>query len=166
MRVGGYPPHSLRVFPKWERLGTRTTVRNSRPNCTVTFVTYYIHISTKTQSSSLRKEKKKTLSRHILKTQSTQTKIPMSLSAESLNVRRKRIATERVTNNGDPLVARKRARQNSQTVTAKKACQPNATATTATRATNLHRRSSVHMEDDHDSELATLSAPVVSCMHF
>ena len=35
----------------------------------------------------------------------------MSLSAESLNLRRKRTATERVMNNGDPLVVRKRARE-------------------------------------------------------
>ena len=33
----------------------------------------------------------------------------MSLSAESLNLRRKHTATEHVMNNGDPLVVRKRA---------------------------------------------------------
>jgi hypothetical protein len=35
----------------------------------------------------------------------------MSLSTESLTVRRKRTASERVTGNGDPLVASKKARQ-------------------------------------------------------
>ena len=35
----------------------------------------------------------------------------MSLSSESLNLRRKRTATERAINNGDPLVVRKRARE-------------------------------------------------------
>ena len=49
----------------------------------------------------------------------------MSLSAESLNLRRKRIATERVLNNGDPLVVKKKARQ---------AVQSNATITTAAPA--------------------------------
>ena len=35
----------------------------------------------------------------------------MSLSADSLALRRKRTATERVANNGDPLAARKKARE-------------------------------------------------------
>ena len=35
----------------------------------------------------------------------------MSMSAESLNIRRKRTATERATNNGDPLAVRKKARE-------------------------------------------------------
>ena len=35
----------------------------------------------------------------------------MSMSAESLNIRRKRTATERATNNADPLVVRKKARE-------------------------------------------------------
>jgi hypothetical protein len=49
----------------------------------------------------------------------------MSLSAESLNLRRKRIATERAINNGDPLVARKKARA---------VFQPSVTPRTATAA--------------------------------
>ncbi len=39
----------------------------------------------------------------------------MSLSAESLNLRHKRKATERAENNGDPLVAKKKAREASRT---------------------------------------------------
>ena len=42
----------------------------------------------------------------------------MSLSADSLNLRRKRKATERAQNNGDPLVAKKKAREASRTSTA------------------------------------------------
>src|SRR6266545_8312418 len=41
--------------------------------------------------------------------------LPMSLSAESLNLRHKRKATERAENNGDPLVAKKKAREASRT---------------------------------------------------
>jgi hypothetical protein len=71
----------------------------------------------------------------------------MSLSAESLNLRRKRIATEHVMNNGDPLVVRKKARQ---------AVQANKTVTTATVAApapkNTQRRTSVHMEDIEEEE--------------
>ena len=51
----------------------------------------------------------------------------MSLSAESLNLRRKRIATDRALNNGDLLVVKKKARQAD-------AVQSNATVTTAAPA--------------------------------
>ena len=47
---------------------------------------------------------------HILPSQSIPQGILMSLSSESLNLRRKRTATERAENNGDPLAANKKAR--------------------------------------------------------
>jgi hypothetical protein len=42
----------------------------------------------------------------------------MSLSSESLALRRKRTATERAENNGDPLVVKKRAREAAKSNTA------------------------------------------------
>jgi hypothetical protein len=44
----------------------------------------------------------------------------MSFPADSLNLPRKRTATERATNNGDPLVVRKRAREATAAPVAKK----------------------------------------------
>lgn len=43
--------------------------------------------------------------------QSTHKYLTMSLSVESLGFRRKRTATERAENNGDPLVVKKKARE-------------------------------------------------------
>ena len=58
----------------------------------------------------------------------------MSLSAESLSLRHKRTATERATDNGDPLLANKKARQ------AAKDAQTGSSTSTATTKTSATER--------------------------
>jgi len=60
----------------------------------------------------------------------------MSLSALSLDLRRKRKATERAENNGDPLVARKKARDASKLVTLS-STQASATSKPANRVAKV-----------------------------
>lgn len=52
----------------------------------------------------------------------------MSFSFDSLSLRRKRTATERAENNGDPLVARKKAREAAKSNAVTPTLSPAATA--------------------------------------
>jgi len=104
------------------------------PNCTVPFLPPLLHKNPTGWFVNVIQ---------MLKTQSIKKLIPMSLSAESLNLRRKHVATEHVINNRDPLVARKKARQ---------AVQSNATITTAAPAPKKSASVSLHLVLRHVSD--------------